>query len=78
VTVHEDLDVELRALTAAQPVTCRTCGTPWPAHNGGGAVRVAAGGFSSPAAAVPVTCPGFAWVDPAGPPVGSYSDPPQR
>jgi hypothetical protein len=42
----------------------------------GGPVRVSAGGWSSPAAAVPVTCPGFLWVDPSGPPVGSYSEPP--
>jgi hypothetical protein len=75
VTVHEDLDHELAELLA-QPVTCRRCGTPFPEHNGGGAVRVAAGGFSSPAAAVPVTCPGFLWVDPGGPPVGSYGSPP--
>ncbi len=73
---HEDLDVELEELTAAQPITCASCGTPWPRHNRGQAVVVRVGGFSSPAAAVPIRCPGFRWVDPVGPPVGSYGTPP--
>ena len=72
----EDLDAELAALTGA--VRCRRCHTLWPQHNAGGPVTLRVGGFSSPAAAVPVTCPGFMWVDPAGAPVGSYSDPPER
>jgi hypothetical protein len=70
-----DLDAELEQL-AAPAISCRRCGTPYPAHgDAGGPVTVRAGGFSSPAAAVPVTCPGFAWVDPAGS-VGGYSSPP--
>lgn len=69
------LDDELQALTA--PVSCRRCGTPFPEHgDAGGPVRVVAGGWSSPAAAIAVTCPGFLWVDPGGPPAGAYRDPP--
>lgn len=61
------LDVELEQLTAGA-VTCRRCGTPFPLHgDAGGPVRVRAGGWASPADAVPMTCPGFLWVDPAGP-----------
>ena len=26
---------------------------------------------------IPCPCPGFRWVDPAGPHVGSYTDPPE-
>ena len=75
-----DLDSELRELEETLPVVrCARCGTPWPAHgDAGGPLTVKTGGFSSPAAAIPLRCPGFAWVDPAGPGVGSYSDPPLR
>lgn len=70
-----ELELELLQLAAA-PLTCARCRTPWPEHNNGGAVRVKVGGWSSPAAAVPVTCPGFLWVELGGPPVGSYLEPP--
>jgi hypothetical protein len=74
--VDVDLDAELAALVAPA-ISCRRCGTPFPAHGeAGGPVTVRSGGWSSPAAAVPVACPGFLWVDPAGPPVGSYGSPP--
>lgn len=72
-SVSEQLDAELAELVdQAAAVRCWRCTTPWPLHNAGGPVVVKVGGWSSPAAAVPVTCPGFLWVDPAGPPVGSH------
>lgn len=75
----DDLDAELLDLVQEPAVLCRRCGTPYPLHGDrGGPVTVAVGGFSSPTAAVPLTCPGFLWVDPSGPPVGSYGDPPAR
>lgn len=74
--IVDRLDEELQELTEPA-VRCRRCGTPYPLHgDAGGPVTVRAGGFSSPAAAVPILCPGFLWVDPAGPPVGSYREPP--
>jgi hypothetical protein len=76
--VDEDLERELAALVSPA-IRCRRCQTPYPEHGAaGGPVTVAAGGWSSPAAAVPVRCPGFLWVDPGGPPVGSYRDAPER
>lgn len=73
-----DLDAELAELVEEAPaLRCRRCQTPWPQHgDAGGPLTLRAGGFSSPAAAVPLRCPGFLWVDPGGPPVGSYADPP--
>lgn len=71
-----DLDVELEELIAGTPIICAVCGVPWPRHNAGGPVTVRVGGWSSPAAAVPIRCPGFRWVDPGGPAVGSYREPP--
>lgn len=74
--IVDRLDEELAELQAPA-LRCRRCGTPFPLHGAaGGPVTVRVGGFSSPAAAVPIGCPGFLWVDPAGPPVGSYRDRP--
>lgn len=75
----DGLDVELVELVdAVRAVRCARCALPWPLHgDAGGPVTVVAGGFSSPAAAVPLTCPGFAWIDPGGPGVGSYREPPE-
>lgn len=75
-----DLDLELLELEqTAAAVACARCAVPWTEHgDAGGPITVRAGGFSSPAAAIPLRCPGFAWVDPAGPAVGSYLEPPQR
>lgn len=58
-------------------VTCRRggCQHPYPGHDpAGGHCRTPIS--NSPAYRLPCMCPGFLWVDPAGPPVGSYSDPP--
>jgi hypothetical protein len=77
--VAHDLDDELRGLTpapAAAPLSCLSCSHGYPAHPDAGHCTDRVGGFSSPAAAVPCPCPGFRWVDPGGPPVGSYSEPP--
>lgn len=60
--------MEAAAAEAAAPATCRRCGIAWPDHNGGGPVRYSVGGWSSPASAIPLTCPGFAWVEPGEPP----------
>jgi hypothetical protein len=75
-----ELDVELEQLvTGQEAIRCRRCRTPFPLHGAaGGAVTVRVGGWASPADAVPLTCPGFLWVDPGGPPVGSYGEEPQR
>jgi hypothetical protein len=77
VSVSVDWDAELAAMRPDPVIRCRRCGTPYTEHAEGGPVSLRVGGFSSPAAAVPVTCPGFAWVDPAGPPV-SYGAEPSR
>jgi hypothetical protein len=75
--VAHDLDDELVELVLPGAIRCASCGTAYPLHgDAGGPVRVTVGGWSSPANAIPITCPGFRWVDPAGPPVGSYGSPP--
>lgn len=79
-TLEQELAQIMReaAAAAAAPATCRRCGVGWPDHNDGGLVRQVVGGWSSPAAGIPVVCPGFAWVEPDGPSVGSYLEPPVR
>jgi hypothetical protein len=58
-------------------VLCRRCHHGYPEHAaGGGHCHGTIGGWSSPAAALPCMCPGMSWVDPGGPPVGSYTDAP--
>jgi hypothetical protein len=77
--VAVDLEWELAELTGAAPLFCRSCNHAYPEHeDAGGHCRGRVGGFSSPAAAIPCPCAGFRWVDPSGPSVGSYADPPQR
>lgn len=75
-----DLDRELLELVPAAaapaPLRCRSCGDTYPEHPDAGHCTAKVGGFSSPAAAVPCPCPGFRWIDPDGPPVGSYGSPP--
>lgn len=72
------IEGELAALTAAA-VGCRSCGHGYPEHEaGGGHCGGRIGGCASPANAIPCPCPGFRWIDPAGPSVGSYTDAPQR
>jgi hypothetical protein len=74
-----DLDTELAELVGGAPaVNCRRCSHGFPVHeDAGGHCRGRVGGWSSPAAGIPCPCPGMQWVDPAGPGVGSYTDPPQ-
>jgi hypothetical protein len=54
--------------TIGEEVTCRRegCGRTYSEHQryGGGCPDTG--------------CPGFLWIVPHGPPVGSYTDPPQR
>lgn len=67
---------ELEELTAPA-VECRRCHHGYPEHEaGGGHCRGMLGGWSSPASGIPCVCPGMQWVDPGGPPVGSYLEPP--
>jgi hypothetical protein len=71
------IEAELLELVEGPALLCRRCGTPFPLHgDAGGPVGVRVGGWDSPANALRITCPGFQWVDPAGPPVGSYREPP--
>ena len=75
-----DLDDELRQLLppAPAPVRCRSCGDEYGAHPDGGHCTARVGGVAGGlAAAIPCPCPGFRWVDPGGPPVGSYGSPPE-
>jgi hypothetical protein len=61
------LDLELEQLTAPA-VTCHRCGTPYPQHgDAGGPITVRAGAWGGNPMGVPIRCPGFQWVDPAGP-----------
>lgn len=55
----------------APEVDCAACGDPYRQHAGGGRCRARDGDGHCP-------CLGFRWVDPAGPAVGSYREPPQR
>lgn len=65
----DDVDEELAELVQAVP--CRSCTHPYPIHqNTGGHCRHVIND------AMPCPCAGFQWVDPAGPAVGSYTDPP--
>ena len=58
-------------------VTCRGCGHGYDRHaTPGGSCTSAVLPSSSPAQ--PCLCPGFRWIDPGGPAVGSYTDPPSR
>lgn len=61
-------------------VHCHGCGHGYPEHEpDGGACRAAeAGPVLRREGPLPCGCPGFRWVDPDGPAVGSYTDPPQR
>jgi hypothetical protein len=69
----DSLDEELQELVQADALCCRSCTHGYPAHEdaGGHCRHVIAG-------VMPCPCAGFQWVDPAGPPVGSYGDPPGR
>jgi hypothetical protein len=72
------LDAELLELEAPA-VPCRRCSHGFPEHaDAGGHCTGRFGGWSSPADGVPCMCPGFLWVDPGGPAVGSYLEAPQR
>ena len=74
-TPHILADVTSDAPTAA--IACRGCSHGYLEHdNTGGHCGGRIGGFSAPATALPCPCPGFRWVDPGGPAVGSYRDPP--
>jgi hypothetical protein len=65
----DQVDRELAQLQEAVP--CRRCTHGYPAHRdaGGPCGEVINDRF-------PCLCPGMQWVDPDGPSVGSYSDPP--
>ena len=65
----EAIDLELAGLAGAVP--CQRCTHPYPEHEdaGGHCREVINGRF-------PCLCPGMQWVDPQGPAVGSYTDPP--
>jgi hypothetical protein len=65
----EAIDRELEQLVGAVP--CRRCIHPYPQHAdaGGPCQEVINDRY-------PCSCPGMQWVDPAGPSVGSYADPP--
>jgi hypothetical protein len=66
----EAIDAELQQL-AGDAVPCRGCGHGYPQHaDAGGRCRVVINDR------FPCFCTGFRWVDPGGPPVGSYADPP--
>lgn len=54
--------------TLGEEITCRRpgCGASYSEHQRYGGACPDTG------------CPGFLWIDPEGPPVGSYSDPPRR
>jgi hypothetical protein len=62
------LDEELLDLEA---VRCRRCTHGFPEHEdaGGHCRQVVAG-------VMPCPCPGMQWIDPGGPAIGSYTDPP--
>jgi len=68
----EAIDQELAAL-AGGAVRCQRCTHGYPDHEdaGGRCRQIINDRF-------PCLCPGMAWVDPDGPPVGSYGDPPGR
>lgn len=67
----DEIDAELAGLV--QPVPCHRCTHPYTGHgDAGGPCRVVINDR------FPCLCPGMQWVDPAGPGVGSYTDPPQR
>jgi hypothetical protein len=76
-TLEQEL-AQIMAAAAAEataPATCRRCGLAYPDHNDGGPVRFTVGGWYSPATAIPLSCPGFAWVEPGAPPA-SYGGAP--
>jgi len=68
-----EVDEELDQLVAAVPCSRGHCRHPYPEHDdaGGRCGHVVNDRF-------PCTCQGFQWVDPTGPAVGSYTDPPAR
>jgi hypothetical protein len=77
-TLEEELAAIMAAaaVEAAAPATCRRCGIAYPDHGeSGGPVRYVVGGWSSPASAIPLRCPGFAWIDPG--PSSSYGGAPE-
>jgi hypothetical protein len=60
-------------------LTCHRCGHTYPQHDpDGGRCGAPVPGLLNPRAIAFCDCPGFRWIDPAGPAVGSYGDPPQR
>lgn len=63
----------------SEPVPCQGCGHGYPDHEAdGGHCTAAIGTPLVPLSrALPCPCPGFRWVDPAGPATG-YHRPPQR
>lgn len=55
-------------------LVCRRCWDPYGEHAPDGG---ACGAVKGEHEKVPCVCPGFRWVDPDGPPVGSYGDRPR-
>jgi hypothetical protein len=73
-----DLDVELDQLQAPA-LPCLSCMHGYPQHRDAGGhcgARIGGGAAGAGGIVVPCPCAGFRWVDPGGPPVGSYLDPP--
>ena len=59
---------------AATELRCRRCLDRYSEHDPDGHCQAVKGEHEP----VPCPCTGFLWVDPEGPPVGSYREPPQR
>lgn len=62
-----------------EPVACHACGHGYPDHDPDGGHCTAELGYPPVrrSGVLCCPCPGFRWVDPDGPAVGSYTDPPR-